>query len=93
MSVRKVEEFIKAKHAGVGPSRATIHCYVVNYGLIGMSPRKHGPEGNIPVMMYTALCMAYGSFLLINQINAMGSDNSRTKLVPILAKTMNISVR
>jgi hypothetical protein len=63
MSVRKVEEFIKKKHAGVGPSRATIHRYVVDYGLIGMSPRKHGPEGNIPAMMYTALCMAYGSFL------------------------------
>jgi hypothetical protein len=29
MSVRKVEEFIKAKHAGVGPSQATIHHYVV----------------------------------------------------------------
>ncbi|KAL3771166.1 hypothetical protein ACHAWU_004789 [Discostella pseudostelligera] len=92
MSVRKVEEFIKAKHSGVGPSRATIHRYVVEYGLIGMSPRKHGPEGNIPAMMYTALCMAYGSFLRINQINAMGSNNSRTKLVPIIAETMNISV-
>jgi len=92
MSVRKVEEFIKKKHAGVGPSRATIHRYVVDYGLIGMSPRKHGPEGNIPAMMYTALCMAYGSFLRINQINAMGSDNSRSKLLPILAETMNISV-
>ena len=92
MSVRKVEEFIKKKHAGVGPSRATIHRYVVDYGLIGMSPRKHGPEGNIPAMMYTALCMAYGSFLQINQINAMGSNNSRTKLVPILVETMNTSV-
>jgi hypothetical protein len=42
--------------------------------------------------MYTALCMAYGSFLRINQINAMGSNNLRSKLVPIVAETMNISV-
>ena len=39
------------------------------------------------------LCMAYGSFLRINQINGRGGDNSRTKLIPLIAETMKIAVK
>ena len=40
------------KHKGVGPSATTIYHYVVEFGLVGMSPRKPGPEGYIPRDMY-----------------------------------------
>jgi len=92
LSVRKVEEIVKAKHKGFGPSRSTIHHYVVDLGLVGMSPLKPGPEGNIPALIYKSLCMAYGSFLRINQINARGGDNSRSRMIPILAEAMHISI-
>jgi hypothetical protein len=58
MSVRKVEDFVKKKHHGICPSKTTIHRYVVELGLVGMSPLKTGPEGNIPREVYSALCMA-----------------------------------
>jgi hypothetical protein len=40
MSVRKVEAAIKKKYKGIGLTHATIHHYVANLGLIGMSPVK-----------------------------------------------------
>ena len=39
MSVRKIEEKIKSRFKGVGPSASTIHHYVVNLGLVGASKR------------------------------------------------------
>ena len=92
MSVRKVAEHIKSKHNGIGPSSSTIHHYVVNLGLVGLSPRKFGPEGNIPALMYKSLCAAFGSCMRINQINALGGDNSRSKLIPVIAEAMGIAI-
>jgi hypothetical protein len=92
MSVRQVEEFIKKKNRGIGPSKTTIHRYVIELGLVGMSPLKTGPEGNIPREVYKSLCMAYGSFLRINQINGRGGDNLRSKLILLIAETMKIGV-
>ena len=83
---------IKSEHDGIGPSYNTIKHYVVDLGLVGMSPLRTGPEGNIPLSMYKSLCAAFGSFLQINQINAVGGVNSKPKMIPILANTMNISV-
>ena len=93
MSVRKVEQHITAKHLGFGPSSSTIHHYVDNLGLVGLSPRKPGPEGNIPALrMYKLLCAAFGSCMRINQINALGGDNSRSKMIPIIVEAMELSV-
>ena len=90
--MRKVEKAIKSKHNGYGPSSSTIHHYVVNLGLVGMSPRKPGPKGNIPALMYKSLCAAFGSCMRINQINALGGDNSRSKMFPVIADAMNLSI-
>ena len=81
--MRKVEEAIKSKHKGYGPSSSTIH---------HMSPCKPGPKGNIPALMYKSLCAAFGSCMRINQINALGGDNSRNKMIPVIAEAMNISI-
>ncbi len=86
MSVRKVEEFVKKKHHGICPGKTTIHRYVVELGLVGISPLKTGPEGNIPREVYSALCMAYGSFVRINQINGRGGTTLGPNLFPSLPK-------
>ena len=91
LSVRNVEKIIKKKHNEIGPSSTTIHHYVVNLGLVGISPIKPGPVGNIPPLIYKALCAAFGSLMRINQINALAGDNSRSKMVPIIAKAMNLT--
>lgn len=57
-----------------------------------MSPRKTGPEGNISALMYKSLCTAFGSFMRINQINSCGGNNSRTKMIPVLAQTTHLSI-
>ena len=92
LSLRKVERQIKMKHKGVGPSATTIYHYVVELGLVGMSPRKPGPEGYIPRDMYKVLCAAFGSFMRINQINALGGDNCRSKMIPVIAETTHLSI-
>lgn len=81
MSVRQVEQAIKSTHKGFGPSRSTIHHYIVNLGLMGLSPLKPGPEG-----------AAFGCYMHINQIHALGGDNMRTNLIPVIAEGMDISV-
>ena len=88
LSVRQVAEKIKTKFNGVGPSASTIHHYVVNLGLVGVSPLKMGPEGSIPQLQYKALCTAVSSKLRINQLNAKGG-NSIAKQIQWIMKTMN----
>lgn len=57
-----------------------------------MSLQKPGPEGYMTADMYKALCAAFGSFMLINQINAVGGDNSQSKMIPVIAEaTPNLS--
>jgi hypothetical protein len=60
---------IKKKYEGVGPSHATINHYVVNLGLIGVSPLKTSPKGNIPLPDYKALYAAFASYMRIEQLN------------------------
>ncbi len=80
LSVRNVEKIIKKKHNEIGPSSTTIHHYVVNLGLVGVSPIKPGPVCNIPALMYKALCTAFGSLMRINQINALSGDKEASTL-------------
>ncbi len=72
MSLREVEDLVKKRNHGICPGKTTIHRYVAELGLVGMSPLKTGPEGNIPRDDYKMLCAAYGSCLRINQINGRG---------------------
>ena len=88
MSVRKVLSVILAKFE-VCPSRATIACYT-KHGLVNTSPMKMGPTGLLLAMAYKFLCHAYLSLIPINQMNACAGDNSRKKMIPMLAKTFNI---
>ena len=76
MSVRKVEEKIKAKFKGVGPSASTIHHYVVNLGLVGASLQKIGLEGNITKVAHQALCTALLSMIQINELNCKVSTHT-----------------
>ncbi len=51
-----------------------------------------GPVGHIMVQAYRFLCQAYSSLAPINQMNACAGDNSRKKMIPMLAKTFNIGM-
>jgi hypothetical protein len=51
---------------------------------------KIGPLGHISAVAYKFLCQAYKSLVPLNQMNACAGDNSRSKMIPIFAKTFNI---
>lgn len=89
MSVRKVATKIKSEF-GVGPSATTIHRYVADLGLVGQSPMKMGPVGQLPPVVYKALCTAISSKLRINQLNAKGSFTIN-KQVQLIMMTMGMS--
>ena len=80
---KKREEF-----DGHGPSARTILRYVNDWDIAGNSPLKRGPNGNIPAWVYSSLCMAFETFVRIQQINATGHENTRK----ILSLKLNILV-
>jgi len=56
MTVRQVEEIIKKKIHGIGPSKSTIQHYVVDLNIKGESPKKRGPVGYISQVAYSVMC-------------------------------------
>ena len=48
MTVRQVEEIVKKKFHGIGPSKSTIQHYVVNLNIKGESPKKEGLSVTFP---------------------------------------------
>ena len=91
MSIRKVARKIKSLF-GRGPSIATIHKYVVKDKLIGVSPLKKGPDGNISALVYKALCVAFGSKVRITQLN-IGRSSTREDQICWLIKMFNYNTK
>jgi len=89
MSIRQVHEHVTAKFETC-PSIAMISRYASKEELVNASPMKMGPIGHILAMGYKFLCQAYKSLVPINQMNACAGENSRAKMIPMLAKTLNI---
>jgi len=87
MSIRKVSDAIKEKYETC-PGIITISSYAAQ-GLINTSPMKMGPVGTIPAVAYKFLCQAFSSLIPINQMNACAGNNSRAKLILMLAKVFD----
>lgn len=62
----------------------------VKKNVTGVSPIRRGPQGNINPLVYKNLCMAFESYLRINQINARIGKNSRPKLAIQVNKAAGI---
>ena len=89
LSLRQVQEKIMKKYS-VNIHYSTISRYVKE-GLVGASPKKMGPPGHISKANYKLLCAALSSFIPMNQMNARAGDNTRTKLIVTLVKTVGIT--
>ena len=46
-----------------------------------MSPKKKGPQGIIPPLIYDTLCNAFESYIQIKQLNGQGTDITNNKLI------------
>jgi len=60
----------------------------VKEGEIGVSPLRRGPKGNIPDRHYNNLCMAFKSFVTINQLNGNVRVLSQKRLWPLVKKVI-----
>jgi hypothetical protein len=67
MSAREVVNLVE-RDSGIKLSQRSIQKKVRD-GNIGMSPLQRGPKGFIPDRHYQNLCIAYESFVSINQLN------------------------
>jgi len=80
LSSLQIEAKVKKEFDGVGPHTATIRGYV-NVNIAGMSPLKIGVKGGVPACEFKLLCIAFESFLRIQQINSRQGEISYKKLV------------
>jgi hypothetical protein len=80
------------KKYGVTPSYSTIRRYAIE-GLVDASPKKTGPDGNLPKAAYKLLCDAFATVVAIHQLNARAGDNTRRKIIIMLMKTFDIPKR
>ena len=53
---------------------------------IGVSPKRKGPEGIIPRLVYDNLCNAFESYIQIKQLNGLGTEITNNKLIELLKK-------
>ena len=79
LSAAKIAEKVKAQFGCVGPDARTILRYYKD-DLVGQSPKKKGPEGNVPDTVFKLLCEAWESCVRIQQINGRANENTRKRL-------------
>jgi hypothetical protein len=79
LSGYQIAEKVKKEYDGVGPHPATIRCYV-NANLVGMSLLKVGMKGDMPPCSFKSLCMAFESYVQIQQLNLSEGEITFKKL-------------
>jgi hypothetical protein len=77
----------KLEFNGACLSARTIQQYA-NNGLAGQSPLKLGVKSNIPKWVYSSLCMAFESYVCINQLNKRDDVLMLKKLAAKVNETM-----
>ena len=84
-SANKIADETRLLFGGVGPDKRAITRYCNEYNLVGHSPIKPGNKGRIPHHLFQSACIAFESFISINQVNGTCSENRRQ----ILSKRLN----
>jgi hypothetical protein len=86
MSARSVTELIRIE-TKIELSARSIQ-QKVKEGQIGTSPLRRGPRGNIPELHYRNLCLAFESYIRINQINGTVRECGPKKVGPRIYKRL-----
>jgi hypothetical protein len=69
---------VKKEFDGIGLHATTIWKYV-NANIAGMSPLKPGVKGEVPAWAFQTLCIAFVSYVRIQQINSREGEISYKK--------------
>ncbi len=92
LSAMTISKRVKLEFDGVGPSEATILRYA-KMGIAGTSPLKPGIKSDIPEWAYKSLCVAFESYVRINQINSRDGELTMTKLAAKVNEAMGRNYR
>ncbi len=84
MSANEVSKVVFGEF-GVEISKRTRQCKVAE-DQISVSPKKKGPEGLVPRLIYDNLCNAFESYIQIKQLNGHGTEITNKKLIEQLKK-------
>jgi hypothetical protein len=79
LSSYEIAEKVRKEFDGVGPHAATIRKYV-KANLQGMSPLKCGVKGDVPAWAFKSLCLAFESYVRIQQLNSRLNEITYKKL-------------
>jgi len=92
LSAQQVADVINNKH-GTTVTKSTITRYY-REGRIGESPKKCGPEGNLPDHVYKVLLTAVGLWMKLHQLEGVKVTNQNALIVALkkaFANTMDFS--
>ena len=92
LSSYAISKKVKVEFDGVGPSPRTLQRYA-NDGIGGTSPLKPGVQSDIPKSLYKSLCIAFESYIRINQLNARDGNLTLNKLANAVNKCMQHNYR
>jgi hypothetical protein len=87
LSSYKISKRVKLDFDGVGPDPIMIQRYVKK-GIVGHSPLKPGILSDVPKWAYSSLCMAFESYICINQLNRRDDVLTLKKLRATVNKTL-----
>ena len=79
MSASEVSKLVLGEF-GVEIHKQTIQREVAD-DQIGVSPKRRGPEGVVPRLVYDNLCNAFESYIQIKQLNSLGTEITNNKLI------------
>ena len=79
LSSYEIAEKVRKEFDGVGLHAATIHKYI-KANLQGMSPLKCGVKGDVPAWAFKSLCLAFESYVRIQQLNSRQNEITYKKL-------------
>jgi hypothetical protein len=92
LSSYEIAQKVKKEFNGVGPHAATIRKYVMA-NLHGMSPLKCGVRGDIPAWAFQSLCLAFESYVRIEQLNSRQGNITYKKLAAKINQVLNKDYR
>jgi len=92
LSSYQISKKVKIEFDGVGPSATTLRRYA-KLGLVGESPMKPGVKSEIPKWAYNSLCVAFESYVRINQLNRRDDKLTLKKLAAKVNEAMKHNYR
>jgi len=88
LSSYQISKKVKIEFDGIGPSARTLQRYA-KMGLAETSPVKPGVKSDIPMCAYNSLCVAFESYVRINQLNRRDDKLTFDKLAAKINECMN----